>query len=278
VQALLGSENYREFLKRAFELEKARGPGFSYAAFARKAGISSRSFPRDVVLGQKRLTLSSLPGFCRALGLKGEAKNLFHLLVSLEEPEVRSPSLSEEQVRDRILKLRSRMRSKQRFPHAEQAAPAFYRHEHWGEIYVSLGRVDRGETLAGVARRSGLPAKTCAEALERMVAEGLVARQGSGESARFVPQEQHLAFAKLVGDEYFKTTFMRTLSHARASADKAFRAEDRLFFQSVFSVSRARMPQFKQELRELLLKFVDHAEAPEGDGLAKLVLGLFPSE
>ncbi len=274
MQVLLSSENYRDFLKRAFELEKARSGAFSYAGFARKAGISSRSFPRDVVLGQKRLTLSSLPGFCRALGLKGDAKTLFSLLVSLEEPEVRSPSLSREQVQDRILKLRSRMRSKDRFPEAAKDTPPFYRNDNWVEIYASLGRVNEGETIEGVARRSGLASKTCAEALARMELDGIVSRKGD----RYFAQEQHLAFAKLVGDEFFKTSYLRALSHARASADRSFNAEDRLFFQSVFSVSRERMPQFKNELRELLLKFVDHAEKPDGGGLARLCVGLFPNE
>ena len=45
------ARDYRHFLRLYFDAARARNPRFSMAGFARAAGFSSRSFPREVALG-----------------------------------------------------------------------------------------------------------------------------------------------------------------------------------------------------------------------------------
>lgn len=86
-QALVTAQDYRGFLAEAFRLQKLTHPNFSLASFARKAEFASRSYARDVIQGQKRITASSLPKFIKGLGLRGALKDAFIYLVGLSEPD-----------------------------------------------------------------------------------------------------------------------------------------------------------------------------------------------
>jgi hypothetical protein len=59
------------------------------------------------------------------------------------------------------------------------------------------------------------------------------------------------------------------------SARRDFTTEEHLFFTSAFSVPRRRMPALRRALQDLILEFVDDSETPDGDSIAKLVLGFY---
>jgi uncharacterized protein (TIGR02147 family) len=67
---------------------------FTVSRIAERAGFRSRSFPRDVMLGKKRITLISLPKFIRGLDLDQDLANLFVTLVEIEHADCRTKNRS----------------------------------------------------------------------------------------------------------------------------------------------------------------------------------------
>lgn len=73
--------DYREYLRDAYEALKAGQRGFSYRAFARKAGMSSPNFLKLVIDGTRNLGTSSVGQFAKALDLGTRETEFFRELV-----------------------------------------------------------------------------------------------------------------------------------------------------------------------------------------------------
>lgn len=73
--------DYRAFLKDWQIEHQSQHPGFSIRAFLKKAEIRSPSFFRQIVLGQRNLTESTLSKFLNALHLKRNEAEYFRSLV-----------------------------------------------------------------------------------------------------------------------------------------------------------------------------------------------------
>src|SRR5688500_4830914 len=80
--SLCAARSCQEILKLYFQ-----HTGLSYADVARKGGFSSRSYPRDVTEGRRRLTLRSLPSLVRGLRVDGRLAEFFHTPYLVENPE-----------------------------------------------------------------------------------------------------------------------------------------------------------------------------------------------
>lgn len=77
--------DYRAFLRDAYAELKARGRGFSYRAFARRAGMSSPNFLKLVIEGQRNLTTQSAAQFATALELSEKESQFFTELVAFNQ-------------------------------------------------------------------------------------------------------------------------------------------------------------------------------------------------
>lgn len=79
--SIIGCLDYRAYLKEVYQHLKATMPQFSSRYFAKKAGLSSPSFFKMVVDGERNLTPMMTERFITALGLKGPEADYFRLLV-----------------------------------------------------------------------------------------------------------------------------------------------------------------------------------------------------
>jgi uncharacterized protein (TIGR02147 family) len=274
LQQILSATNYREFIKRMLESRAPAGRKPNYSALARRAGFSSRSFPRDVVMGKKRIVLSSLGAFSKGLGLKGDTKTYFHLLVALDEPEVNEQGWDREVIHSRLDRLRSKLLARRADASRKQPNP-FYEKPEWMDIYASLGTVENGASIDEVAKRSGLTTSACAAALSELEKREVVAFDPDRQ--RYLPRSLNLVFEQMGKDQFFKNFYMQTLAEARSQAEKNFAAVDRLFFNSVLSIKEERLAEFQKDLRDVLFKYVEEFEAPDGDHVAKLSVALWPT-
>jgi uncharacterized protein (TIGR02147 family) len=73
--------DYRSYLRDFFEEKKATNPSFSFATFARRAGLASRATAKLVLDGKRNLGLETVPKFCKGLGLAGRESRYFTALV-----------------------------------------------------------------------------------------------------------------------------------------------------------------------------------------------------
>lgn len=77
----------REFLRRAYESEKAANPAFSHRHIARVLRARSSSFFRDVLNGRIRIHPSRAAAFARLFRLEGRAAEYFATLVLYNQAE-----------------------------------------------------------------------------------------------------------------------------------------------------------------------------------------------
>ncbi|MFT5355646.1 MAG: hypothetical protein ACI9KE_002865 [Polyangiales bacterium] len=79
--------DYRAYLRAEYEHRKAKGRGFSYRAFSRRAGLRSPNYLKLVTDGERSLTLEMAQRFAQALGLRGSTQTYFVTLVSFNQAE-----------------------------------------------------------------------------------------------------------------------------------------------------------------------------------------------
>ena len=268
-EAAVGAACYREFLKGTFGAiaETSRAGKFNYAAFARKAGFTSRGFAQEVLSGRKRLTTQSYPKFVKALALPVMLKPYFSLLVAKEEPELNGDGLTETQIEENLKKLKERIKAELKLANREgTVAQVMFRHNHLLSIYSVLAK---GATLEEISRRTSIHPATVERVLEHLVVQQVVEER----SGRYHSVNPLLVFKGLPGDHPVRSTFLDTVEEMKKRATSQF--EQHLFLHAYFSVDRARLPELKKRLWDLMTEFVDQNGNDDGDGVAKMVLSLF---
>lgn len=125
--------DHREFLRDWFQAKCAQNSRYSHRMFAQRAGVKSPSLLHLVIKGERNLTHRTLPGFCKALGLDGDAKRFFSLLVKLDRS--RTPRERNE--------IYQSLAAERRFRDAFEL-------EHAGFDYISKWHVPAIRELAGI--------------------------------------------------------------------------------------------------------------------------------
>jgi hypothetical protein len=170
------------------------------------------------------------------------------------------------------LRLKNRVRADAEPGRFLNHAQGLYQGKNHLEIYAALGTPEEGATLDEISQRTGFLKEQCVDTLSRMIEDGAV-RQGEKKNHYFA-KESHLLFKKIGSPEGFKTSYLRLLEETKIQAKKDFDSNDQLFMSSVFSVDPELLPEFKKELRQLLIRFVDTAENPNGKKVVRLITGL----
>lgn len=275
VPQLLKVKDYRSFLRLVYSHLKETQPHFSYGTFALKAGFSSRNYLRDIIAGQKRVTVAAFPKICRGLKIKGELKTYLSLMAALEERPLNFDSLSEIELRKKLAQSKVRL-NKTVIEKPSPVTVDFYQMENWLPIYAALGSEESGATIDAIQSRTKLTRSKCLADLNLMVQKGVV--KFKSEEQTYHPGPLHYVFNTLGEDEFFKAAFIKSAQRALKSANSNFTKADRLFFSSTFSIDSKKLTDFRLQLRELLLDFVASAESSEGDAIAEVSLCFLPRE
>lgn len=77
--------DYREYLRQYYEWNKEHQPNFSYASFAEKAGLQSRSYLRLIISGKRNLSPEAIPRFIKGVGLANGEAEAFVALVHFNQ-------------------------------------------------------------------------------------------------------------------------------------------------------------------------------------------------
>lgn len=77
--------DYRAFLRDHYLDRKARGRGFSYRVFSRRAGLRSPNYLKLVIEGERNLTPMMATRFAQACGLQEESASFFENLVAFNQ-------------------------------------------------------------------------------------------------------------------------------------------------------------------------------------------------
>lgn len=268
IAKILSANDYRSFIKFFIE-EESKLKRFGFSDIARQGGFAARSFPRDVALGQKRITLNSLPKIIKGLGLTSDLAEYFRILVELAHTDCRMKDVSELKLQQSLEGIRLRLSEKNEVVLENKSLA--YKARNAPQIYAALGNKNRGSTVKEIQTRTNLSEEEIFETLGYMLELKLIEkRQG-----RFFLKENHIQLQGLKTNEFFKKHFTHLCEKSIRAANAKFNSDEALFLSSAFSVRKSDLPQLKNELRQLLHRYIDAAEKDEGDKVVQLMAGMF---
>ncbi|OFZ47545.1 MAG: hypothetical protein A2381_10165 [Bdellovibrionales bacterium RIFOXYB1_FULL_37_110] len=260
---LLECKSYDEFLRKAFSYLQKENKIFNYSELARRGGFPSRSYVRQLILGQKHITWHSLEGICQAFDLTGLSKKYFIVLWEISNIKNKEKKIK---YHSKLAGLTKQIQGKK-----TQIDTSMYELEDWPLIYASLGSEQEGASLVNIQQRSKLDLKQCVLILKLLEEKG-VARQ---VNSHYFPISNHIALNELGGDQFFKKYFIKKLEALKKRAEKYFTSEQDLFFQSTTCIPLKKIKQFRQDLRELLLEYIDTIESADGDTTVSLLVSMY---
>jgi uncharacterized protein (TIGR02147 family) len=274
---LVKAPHYRAFLQSYIDWKKSKKRNFGYASFAREAGFAARSYPRDVINGSRQLTASSIPRFVKAMKLTNEAVKYFQLLACQERPQLLDISSTKEDVAKQLCQSREKLirQIENRNNAATKTTPKVFAQNYWPLIYASLGSEKQGASIEDISSRSRFSVDVCVSALNQMAKADVV--RYCPKSKRYFMQNSHLIFQDLKENESFQSFFISSLRRAENKAKQSFNSEDRLFFASAVSMKKNQLHKYRKKLRDLLNSFAEEAEDANGEDIATIVCGFFPS-
>ena len=268
IQTLLDSSDYREFIK-ALIAEKSKYKKFGFSDIARNGGFASRSFPRDVANGDKRITLASLPKMIKGLGLNSDLADYFRLLVEVSHPDCRTKDIGDVKLYACLENLKFRLSNKSHI--SIESKNQAYANRNTPAVYAALGNKDSGASVATIQSRTNLSENEVFETLKFLIELKLVEKK----QGKYYLTENHVNLQGLKTNEFFKKHFLHLADKSVRSAHQKFNSDEALYLSSAFSVRKSELPKLKDELRSLLLKYIDSSEKAEGDKVVNLVTALF---
>lgn len=257
---LLSCQDYRNFLRQFFKIKKSINPSYSYAVFARQAKVS-KSLPRDIIEGLKRLTDKTLPAFVKAMELDGLMEEFFIQLVALDS-EPRKKKLVE---RLAALYIETHFLQTYNDSNFKDFRSPF--------LYAASGEVQQGVRLETLAKRTGMKLEAVIESLPQL--EQLKLGKYVPEQNMFIPTIPNVHVESKKDSNYFIDFYLYCLNLQKESVKEKFNCEDSLFYNEVFSIDAKDLPAMKQEMKKVLKSFLIKSENSDGDSVAVLNLGLF---
>lgn len=270
--AALEANDYRSFLRLAMERRHSHRE-MTLSELAQKAGFSSKGFISDLLAGRKRLTAKALPKLIAGLGLSKRLGSYFELLAMLEEPELRSPGVSEEEIRLRLERLRRAFRDREEnssTPRMAKAKEGIYRHAVY-KTYAALGSAEKGASIGEARSRSGLNEANLREALDLLLSLQLIRE----ENGRFYAELGNIEAFGLGETSRFQEVMATATAALAQKIQKLHQRPEDFFFYASFALDPEREAQLKLKLQELLSSFVDEHQNEDGALVKSLIVGFF---
>lgn len=270
--AALEAKDYRSFLRLAMERRHAHRE-MTLSELAEKAGFSSKGFISDLLAGRKRLTAKALPKIIAGLSLSKRLGSYFELLAMIEEPALRPPGMSEEEVRQRLARLRRVFRDREensRAPRLGKAKEGIYRHAIY-KTYASLGSAEKGASLEEARIRSGLSEANLRQALDLLLSLQLIRE----ENGRYYAEIGNIEAFGLIEASRFQEVMATATAALAQKIQKLHQKPEDLFFYASFALDPEKEAQLKSKLQELISSFVDENQNEDGALVKSLVVGFF---
>jgi uncharacterized protein (TIGR02147 family) len=261
--------DYRAFLRDVYQARKQTEYGFSYRAFAKRAGLGAPNYLKLVAEGQRNLTAEMAERFAAALGLAPEASGYFCDLVAFNQA-----STAPERARcyQRLQGYR-RYRSTFRL----DAAHAAY-HSEWyipaiRELAACRGFREDPKWLARRLRPS-ISARQAQRALGVLEELGLLVRDAAGALV-----QQHPVLS--TGDDqplgHHIVTFHRTMLERAGEALDGVPREEREIAALTLGLDAERFREVKRRLYELRQELLELATTGgEPDRVVQINFQMFP--
>lgn len=260
--------DYRAFLRAYYAEQKARGRGFSFRAFSRRANLRSPNYLKLVMDGERNLAPSMAARFADACGLQDEDGIYFVNLVAFNQ----ATSVRTRNVHYQALTAHSGYRKAHRL---ELAHAAYHATWYLPAIRELVATEAFREDVDWIAAQLIPPiAKSEAQqALATLLQLGLVVRDSRG---RLVQAEPVVSTGPEVRALHI-ANYHRAMLQRAAEAIDAVSPEERDISSLTLTLSAEGLRRFKgriQRFREELIALALTEEAP--DQVAQVNFQLFP--
>lgn len=266
INHIITCRNYRELLDLSLQYLRANAPKTSVANISLKAGFKSRNHIRELISGKRPMTLKSLTGLKRALPLPSEVREIFEYLVYCDQNELAGRALSQEQILNRLERLRERLRQKY-----INTRISIFEIENGPLVYAAFPTLKSSVTIKQLASKTGLKPYDVRAALVQLITLKLV--EFDSLSRRYSASDNQMTIDQLGDNEGFKKYFLREIEKSKELVRDEF--DQHLFYSSIFPIKANRIDEYKKELRSLLNKFVDDYESAHGDKVVHLTTCFF---
>jgi uncharacterized protein (TIGR02147 family) len=267
---ICASKNSLEFLQNWFYSAKEKNQKLTFEAIAQRAGYSSRSFVRQVILGEKPMTAKALPRFINVMKLSKDQETLFRLLLEKDYSSFNIHKRDQKEIDADIRELQNKIQLKKskKVNAAVLGSPLM---KQAVLVYPYIGR-EKGTNAAELSAKCGVSAADCTLILKDFVKAGFVEKKGGA----YFATERLLQVKEESSTELLKSHMRVGLSQFSNLVNSGVPfAKDQLLFRAQYSVEEKRAEEFKSRLRSLLVEFVEASEADEGKKIINLVCGFF---
>lgn len=253
---IFGYLDYRAFLRDYYAAGKEHSASFSYRYFARKAGLSSPSFLRHVMRGERNLG-DTVDNFTKAIGFDDEEAEFFRLLVDFNQAETDAE-------KNRAFE---KVAASRRFRNARRIDRGMFEYlSHWyyPAIREMAARPDFREDPAWIADQlmPRISEDEAAAALDDLLDLGLLERDDDG---RIVRGDPSLTTEHEVRSLAIANYHRQMLERAGESIETVPREARDLAAMTV-CISRESITELKRrvhEFREILFEYCDRDKDPE---------------
>lgn len=295
-EILVKASTPQEFLQDLTDSSALASKALSYSELARKCSFSSRSFVRQLVLGQRRISLKSCEKICNGLRLPAQAGAFYRNLVKLQvcnaspaeglavkqvvcELQVSRSSLGRynELVRNtnkaqRATKgdLEASLEEFNGGPDAkldyQDFEKPFARHTIalWPFVYAALG--GKGKSVEEISRKTKIEFLTTIRILDQMKKKGLVRVQLD----RYFASAPFLSFGNMGGSEGFTKFYSVLLEQTGQALCGIDSLKNQSLYGAVFSIKKADLGEVAKKFQALLEEFAVGHEAADGDQLVTI--------
>lgn len=261
--------DYRQFLRDAYEANKARQRTFSFRYLALKGGVNSSAFFKYVMEGKRNLSKGTLLKACMAFGLKDREAEYFENLVFFNQAKtVKEKNL----YFDRLTRLRGDFDVKR----VEENQYAFYSRWYHSAVRELLVMAKPGGDPKAVAQAL-LPSITPGQAQDSMDLLrrlGLVRKDAQG---RWRQADPVLGTGNPITSQMVINFQLMMLDLAKEAYDRCS-PEERLMASTTFSITESAVDLFKKKIRRFRAELLELARTEEkADRVYQLNLNFFPT-
>jgi len=260
--------NYRVFLLDFYRVEKTRGRGFSYRAFARRAGFAAPNYLKLVIEGARNLTPSGSARVSAACRLVGEESSYFVTLVRFNDARATDE-------RQQYYQQLSGFRGYRKAHRLELQHAAYHSNWYIAAIHELALRHDFRSDATWIAAQlvPAITKKQATQALDVLNALGLLSCGEDGETIRPHPIVSTGPEAQGVHIATYHCEMMRRAE----SAIDLFPASQRDLSSLTLCLDRQGLSELKRRLqtfRQEILAFASTQSDPKQ--VIQLNLQLFP--
>jgi DNA-binding MarR family transcriptional regulator len=272
LSALLKSKDYQGFLQCYFEWKKKQNKSFSINGFSQLAGLTSRNSMGEILKGKRKMSYMNFKNISRALKLNKDYKLLFKLLTYQSEVKLRPKYLeNDENIQQKLFIIKQKLQFEtQNNTHGKQKNPVPLITRNHCRVYAALGNPETGATIDEIHARTHLNCHSILVILKELEKREVVVRRFD----RYIATLHHLIQSGEDGLSELKKIYLEKCEFLYQDAQNNFISNEKLFYQSSFSISKANRSKLKAKLLEVITDFIDTSEECEGDDVIDLTLGL----